>query len=126
MRLRASRRHEARRGGSMMLDQAHRVMPVFFQKAGRPDRGGAYSNYLVETRTTTENLIAEIIKTNRPVGSETKNRPEPVNLYDYHPATRAVTTTPNRVGRPPSVKPPAPEAPVRRRRGRPPKNPVNQ
>ena len=50
----------------------------------------------------------------------------PGKTNDKKPAARAVTTIPNRVGRPPSVKPPAPEVPVRRRRGRPPKNPVNQ
>ena len=86
MRLRASRRHEARQVGSAILAQARQIMPVFFQRADQANRGGAYTNYLTETKTRTEELVSEIIKANpvEPVKAGTGQAS--IDLYDYYPS----------------------------------------
>lgn len=56
MRLRAEDSAEARRTGNALLSEARKVMPVFFERADKPDRGGATTMYLAETRHKVEEL----------------------------------------------------------------------
>jgi thymidylate kinase/thymidylate synthase ThyX len=50
MRLRASDSQEARQTGETLLAEARKVIPTFLERADKPDRGGAATAYLANTR----------------------------------------------------------------------------
>ena len=53
LRMRAHPLPEARRYADMMLDELRKVVPSFLTRVDRPERGGAWSPYLEETRDHT-------------------------------------------------------------------------
>ncbi|MGH9066087.1 MAG: FAD-dependent thymidylate synthase, partial [Acidimicrobiales bacterium] len=71
---------EARAYGTMMLEELRKVIPSFLTRVDRPDRGGAWSAYLVSTREATADVAARLTK-----GVEPEPRPL-VTLADHDPA----------------------------------------
>lgn len=56
MRMAAHPLAEVRGYGSMMLTELRKVIPSFLTRVDLPDRGGAWSDYLLDTRTSLEEL----------------------------------------------------------------------
>src|SRR5260370_5706247 len=70
---------EARGYAVMMLEELRKVIPSFLTRVDRPERGGAWSTYLAETRAETAAIVAQL------TGAE---EPEPrpsVMLTDFDP-----------------------------------------
>ena len=61
LRLRSSDLAEARRVGDRMLTELRRVIPSFLTRVDRPDRGGAWSEYLAATRSGTRALAEGLL-----------------------------------------------------------------
>src|SRR5580704_7790791 len=61
LRLRAHPLPESRTYAAMMLAELRKVIPSFLTRVDRPERGGAWSAYLAETRTDTAELVARIM-----------------------------------------------------------------
>ena len=80
MHLLSDELQEARHTGKEILKQARKVMPVFLQRADKPERGGAYIAYQANTRSSVAKLASKQLKATH---SEdiTKN----VTLVDYWP-----------------------------------------
>ncbi|MGH7318410.1 MAG: FAD-dependent thymidylate synthase [Candidatus Rokuibacteriota bacterium] len=79
LRLRSHALSEARAYADLMLVELRKVIPAFLKRVDVPDRGGAWSRYLLETREATRG-VAET----RLAGVEPESRPEVV-LADYDP-----------------------------------------
>lgn len=69
LRLRGHELAESREVGDMLLGELREVIPSFLTRVDRPDRGGAWSDYLARTREDTRALASELL-----AGAE----PEPV------------------------------------------------
>jgi thymidylate synthase ThyX len=88
LRMRAHPLPEARVYADMMLEELRKVIPSFLQRVDRPDRGGAWSEYLARTRHQTGELVAELFPdlvtpADHPVGGPA-GQPT-VTLLDYDP-----------------------------------------
>lgn len=70
---------EARTYAVMMLEELRKVIPSFVARVDRPDRGGAWINYLEQTRTDTYELVGELFGR-----AEPEPRPAVV-LSDFDP-----------------------------------------
>lgn len=70
---------EAREVGQSLLDQGRKIIPMFLERADKPDRGGAMIAY----RANTNKAVKEFAKENLPSG----NAPtaEDVTLVDFWP-----------------------------------------
>jgi thymidylate synthase ThyX len=79
LRMRAHPLPEARRYAAMMLVELRKVIPSFLTRVDRPDRGGAWSAYLAQTRTDTAALVARLFASDEP-----EPRPSVV-LTDFDP-----------------------------------------
>ena len=66
LRMRAHPLPEARSYAAMMLDELRKVIPSFLTRVDRPERGGAWSAYLADTRAATEAIVPS--RTARPPG----------------------------------------------------------
>ncbi|HZJ26800.1 MAG TPA: FAD-dependent thymidylate synthase [Acidimicrobiia bacterium] len=51
---------EARSYAVMMLEELRKVIPSFVARVDRPDRGGAWVEYLEQTRTDTHEIVGEL------------------------------------------------------------------
>jgi thymidylate synthase ThyX len=60
LRMRSHPLPEARRYADMMLEELRKVIPSFLQRVDRPDRGGAWSEYLDRTHHETARLVDEL------------------------------------------------------------------
>ncbi len=60
LRMRSHPLPEAREYAGMMLEELRKVIPSFLQRVDRPDRGGAWSEYLLRTREDTGRLVGEL------------------------------------------------------------------
>ncbi len=79
LRMRAHPLPEARQYAQMMLDELRKVIPSFLTRVDRPDRGGAWTTYLQETRQTTAATVARLLP-------EDEAEPRPgVTLTDFDP-----------------------------------------
>src|SRR5947208_3178664 len=78
LRMRAHPLDEVRAYGDAMLEELRKVIPAFLVRVDRPDRGGAWSAYLAETRDRTRAVAARILR------EEPELRPE-VILTDFDP-----------------------------------------
>jgi thymidylate synthase ThyX len=79
LRMRAHPLPEVRRYAVMMLEELRKVIPSFLTRVDRPDRGGAWSAYLAETRQATADVVESVF---------TEEEPEPrpaVMLTDFDP-----------------------------------------
>jgi thymidylate synthase ThyX len=79
LRLRASPLAEARACADRMLAELRSVIPAFLARVDRPDRGGAWSRYLAETREATRGIADKLLG-----GIAPAPRPEVV-LTDWDP-----------------------------------------
>jgi thymidylate synthase ThyX len=83
LRLRASPLLEARACADLMLTELRKVIPAFLRRVDAPDRGGAWSAYLVATREATLEAAARAL-------GETPAEPRPeVVLTDFDPEGEA-------------------------------------
>src|SRR3954451_12492139 len=79
LRMRANPLPEARAYAEMMLTELRKVIPSFLARVDRPDRGGAWSAYLEDTRATMEEVAGKLFAADEP-----EPRP-PVTLVDFDP-----------------------------------------
>ena len=61
LRLRAHELAEARHVGDLLLGELREVIPAFLTRVDRPDRGGAWSAYLSETRDDTRRVAQTLL-----------------------------------------------------------------
>jgi thymidylate synthase ThyX len=88
LRMRSHPLPEARQYADMMLDELRKVIPSFLERVDRPDRGGAWSAYLSQTRRDTGALVEELFPdlvspAGHPVGGPS-GQPS-VTLLDFDP-----------------------------------------
>jgi thymidylate synthase ThyX len=67
LRMRAHPLPEARAYAALMLDELRKVIPSFLVRVDRPERGGAWSEYLARTRDDTAAVVARVFG---PAGAE--------------------------------------------------------
>ena len=79
LRMRAHPLPEARRYADMMLAELRKVVPSFLTRVDRPERGGAWSQYLQDTRDHTADVV------HRMFGRETAEPRPGVTLVDFDP-----------------------------------------
>ncbi|MDQ3158992.1 MAG: FAD-dependent thymidylate synthase [bacterium] len=79
MRLRGERSEEARRVGDQLLREGRKQLPTFLQRADLPERGGATTMYMAETRENTRALAQELLPSQHSMDTE------PVTLTNYTP-----------------------------------------
>jgi thymidylate synthase ThyX len=79
LRMRANPLPEARAYAAMMLDELRKVIPSFLRRVDLPDRGGAWSAYLADTRAAMEDVTGRLF-----AGTEPERRPS-VTLVDFDP-----------------------------------------
>src|SRR3954471_18744194 len=79
LRMRANPLPEARAYAEMMLTELRKVIPSFLARVDRPDRGGAWSAYLEESRSAMEEVAGKLF-----AADEAEPRP-PVTLVDFDP-----------------------------------------
>jgi len=79
LRMRAHPLPEARRYATLILEELRKVIPSFLTRVDRPERGGAWSDYLAATRDDTAHLVARLFD-----GDEPEPRPA-VILTDFDP-----------------------------------------
>jgi len=79
MRLRASESREAQATGDAILQEARKVIPTFLERADKPDRGGAMTAYMANTRRQ----VAELSKKYLP--DTYSSTQQPVSLQHVWP-----------------------------------------
>jgi thymidylate synthase ThyX len=79
LRMRAHPLPEARRYADLMLTELRKVVPSFLTRVDRPERGGAWSQYLRDTRDHTEDVVHRVF------GRETAEPRPGVTLVDFDP-----------------------------------------
>jgi thymidylate synthase ThyX len=79
LRMRAHPLPEARSYADMMLEELRKVIPSFLARVDRPDRGGAWAEYLARTRDETASAVATIF-----AGDDVAPATE-VTLLDFDP-----------------------------------------
>jgi thymidylate synthase ThyX len=79
LRMRAHPLAEVRDYADLILTELRKVIPAFLTRLDRPDRGGAWTEYLATTRRATQAVAEQLLK-----GVESEPRPEVV-LTDFDP-----------------------------------------
>src|SRR5438874_1778969 len=79
LRMRAHPLPEAGAYAAMMLSELRKVIPSFLARVDRPDRGGAWSSYLHDTRSAMEEVAGKLF-----AAEEADPRPA-VTLVDFDP-----------------------------------------
>ena len=79
LRMRAHPLPEARSYSVLMLEELRKVIPSFLTRVDRPDRGVAWSQYLEDTATATEETVAQIFR------DEVADPRPAVTLTDFDP-----------------------------------------
>ncbi len=79
LRMRMHPLAEARAYAEMMLGELRQIIPSFLKRVDRPERGGAWSDYLRRTQDATAKLAGHLVM---PTGVET---PAEVSLTDFDP-----------------------------------------
>src|SRR3954451_2488518 len=79
LRMRAHPLPEARRYADMMLSELRKVVPSFLTRVDRPERGGAWSQYLQDTRDHTADVLHRLF------GRESSEPRPGVTLVDFDP-----------------------------------------
>jgi dTMP kinase len=72
--------HEARDVGQELLTEGRKVIPMFLERADKPERGGAAIAYMANTRHAVKDLAKKHLPDNYATSQE-----QPVNLVDYWP-----------------------------------------
>ncbi len=71
---------EARLTGQALLEEARKIVPMFLERADKPERGGALVAYTANTRAAVAKLASELLPDNH-----ASSQSEPVTLIDYWP-----------------------------------------
>lgn len=79
MRLRASDSKEAQSVGDKILEEARKTIPTFLERADKPDRGGAATAYMANTRHAVRDLAKELLPDTH------SQQQEPVTLTNVWP-----------------------------------------
>jgi len=79
MRMRAHPLPEAQQYAAMMLTELRKVIPSFLTRVDRPERGGAWTEYLRDTRQATAEVVGRVL------GGETPEPRPAVVLTDFDP-----------------------------------------
>ena len=79
LRMRAHPLPEAQIYAHYMLEELRKVIPSFLTRVDRPDRGGAWTEYLAKTRDDTADLVARIF------GADEPEPTADVTLLDWDP-----------------------------------------
>ena len=88
VRMRSHPLPEARVYADMMLEELRKVIPSFLQRVDRPDRGGAWGEYLTTTRTDTARVVGELFPDLVDPGTDHPGGPSgqaTVELLDFDP-----------------------------------------
>lgn len=86
LRMRAHPLPEARTYAQLMLEELRKVIPSFLVRVDRPDRGGAWSEYLERTRADTAEIVERIFGTDAGAGRGADPEPvDEVTLVDWDP-----------------------------------------
>ena len=80
LRMRAHPLPEAGLYADLMLEELRKVIPSFLVRVDRPDRGGAWGEYLAKTRDDTADLVARIFAADEPAPTA-----DDVTLLDWDP-----------------------------------------
>ncbi len=80
MHLQSDELPEARSAGNQLLEQGRKVMPVFLERADKPERGGAMVAYRANTAGAVKELAKEYLPDNHAMAPA-----EPVTLVDFWP-----------------------------------------
>jgi thymidylate synthase ThyX len=83
LRMRAHPLTEVRAYADLMLVELRRVIPAFLRRVDLPDRGGAWSAYLAETRAATRATADELLASLP--APPPADAPEEVTLTDFDP-----------------------------------------
>jgi thymidylate synthase ThyX len=81
LRMRSSALPEARLYADLMLQELRKVIPSFLRRVDQPDRGGRWSQYLVDTATETDLAVHALFDGSIPDREEG----ESVRLVDFDP-----------------------------------------
>jgi thymidylate synthase ThyX len=82
LRMRSHPLPEARQYAQLMLTELRKVIPSFLRRVDRPDRGGAWSRYLEQTRDDTAAVVERLFGSlDDPAGAAVP----PVRLLDWDP-----------------------------------------
>jgi thymidylate synthase ThyX len=79
LRMRANPLKEAQDCAEEMLAELRKVIPAFLLRVDQPERGGRWTQYLVDTRTATEAIASQLLSAVDPI-----DQPE-VALTDFDP-----------------------------------------
>jgi thymidylate synthase ThyX len=79
LRLRANPLTEAQDYAGQMLTELRKVIPAFLLRVDQPERGGRWTQYLADTRGSTEEIAARLLS-----NVDSADRPE-VTLTDFDP-----------------------------------------
>ena len=79
LRMRANPTAESRDYADLILTELRKVIPAFLTRVDQPDRGVRWTQYLADTKTSTEAVAAHVLS-----GVEPQSRPE-VTLTDFDP-----------------------------------------
>jgi len=82
LRMKANPLPEAQEYANLMLTELRKVIPSFLARVDRPDRGGAWVNYLNDTRDDVDEDIQRIFGDDHAVG---KKEDTSVSLTDFDP-----------------------------------------
>lgn len=82
VRMRAHPLLEVRAFAEMILIELRKVIPAFLTRVDLPDRGEAWSRYLAETRTSTEEAVLAVV---RQAARPRDGHPTEVTLTDFDP-----------------------------------------
>ncbi len=85
MRMRAHTLPEARDYAALMLTELRKVVPSFLSRVDRPDRGGAWSDYLASTREETAVVGARLFAAETPEAPLEPGDAPQVRLVDFDP-----------------------------------------
>ena len=81
LRMRSHPLAEARGYAEMMLIELRKVIPSFLRRVDVADRGGAWSEYLADTREGTGRAVERLFE----AGSDLEPEPPEVRLLDFDP-----------------------------------------
>lgn len=79
LRMRVHPLAEARASADLILAELRKVIPAFLKRVDLPERGGAWSEYLAETRRTTGDIATRLL------GAAAVEGREEVTLTDFDP-----------------------------------------
>ncbi|HEX6212415.1 MAG TPA: FAD-dependent thymidylate synthase, partial [Methylomirabilota bacterium] len=85
LRMRAHPLAEVQAYADLMLGELRTVIPAFLRRVDQPDRGGAWSAYLADTRTATRAVADEVLASPAATALAAPETGDEVTLTDFDP-----------------------------------------